>query len=160
MLSENPIKRPRYSEIVKQRETLPKKTPSEKEFAEMFKAELNSKKGIDFQQNLFELFESFPIFYFNDDLKEAQRIIDEIQKLILSNKNATKDEVYKMKIFKGNLLMYQKKYELAEKEYLSCKFKKKIQINMEKHKDARLIILYILMELDSKNSKSFFSKKD
>ena len=151
MLSEEPIKRPRYSEIVKQLEKLPKKTPSETEFAEMFKAELNSKKGIDFQQNLFELFESFPIFYFNDDLYEAERIIDEIRKLVLSNSNAKNEEVNKMKIFNGDFLMCQKKYELAEKEYLSCSFEK-YQINVEKHKDVRLTTLYKLMELDSKNS--------
>ena len=56
--------------------------------------------------------------------------------------------------------MCQKKYELAEKEYLSCSFEK-YQINMEKHKDVRLSSLYKLMILDSKYSEkiSIYSLK-
>ena len=138
-LSEDPLKRPRFSEIVAQLEKFPKEMPKEKEFLELFKAELNRKGGIEFQQNLFQLFESFPIFLFNADLTEAERVINDIEKLVLSKGDI--DELNKMKILKGDLLMCQKKFDLAEKEYLSCNFDRN-QINEEQHRIVRLAILY------------------
>ena len=160
MLSESPIKRPRFSEIVSQLEKFPKEMPDEKGFVEVFKAELNSKKGIEFQQNLFQLFESFPIFYFNTDLNEAERIINEIQNLLLSNQNPNKDELNQMKILNGDLLMCQKKYYLAEEKYLSCDFSKD-KINEQKHKEVRLAILYkaIVIELTNKTKLAEYNLK-
>ena len=123
---------------------------------ELFKAELNSKKGIEFQQNLFDLFESFPIFYYNADLNEAERILDKIEKLLMSKENTKtlirdlseeiekRYDFNKMKMMKGDLLMCQKKYDLAEKEYLSCDVTHHT-ISYQKHKDVRLTILYKLI---------------
>lgn len=150
ILSDDPLKRPRFSEIVSQLEKFPKEKPDEKEFVEVFKAELNSKKGIEFQQNLFQLFESFPIFYFNADLNEAERIINEIQHLLLSTENPNNDDLNQMKILSGDLLMCQKKYDLAEQKYLSCNFPKD-KINEQNHKEVRLAILYKAIVIELKN---------
>lgn len=150
MLSEDPRRRPRFSEIIRQLEKLPMEKPEEREFVEIFKAELNSKKGIEFQLNLFDFFESFPIFYFNGDRNEAERIMNEIEKLVEPNLDKKRIEFKKMKILKGDLLMSQKKYDLAENEYLSCDFTIE-EINELKHKDLRLTLLYKLMVIELKD---------
>ena len=49
-----------------------------------------------------------------------------------------------MKIYKGDLFVSQKKYNLAEKAYLSCDFTNE-GVNKQKHKEIWLVILYKLM---------------
>ena len=117
MLSEDPKKRPRFSEIISQLKTIPNEKPDEIKFVDIFKGELNTIKGIEFQQNLFELFESFPIFYFNGDFKDAERILEEIQKLLSLKENVSSEVLNKSKIFRGDIFVCQKKFDLAEQEY-------------------------------------------
>ena len=80
--------------------------------------------------------------------------MEEIQKLLLSKKKPEKAELNKMKIFKGDLLLLQKKYDLAEKEYLSCEFDNNDQ-NDQNHRNVRLAVLYqlILQELQHGKTK-------
>ena len=57
------------------------------QYVDLFKEDLNDNEKIDAQKKLFELFESFPIFYFNNDSNAAERILDKIQKIMSLKKN-------------------------------------------------------------------------
>ena len=148
------MERPRFSEIVSELEKVRKEKPDEKEFITIFKAELNTKQGVEYQFDLFELDEAFKIYFYNGNVSEAEAKVDQIFTLLKEKKiEYYRKEFLKADIYKGDILMCKKEYEMAEKQYLECLNSEGLHKTHEKHLKARLLTLYqlIMIEKDSKH---------
>ena len=153
MLSEDPKERLRFSEIVLEIGKIKTEMP-EKEFIATFKAELNTKQGIEYQFDLFELGEAFNLYFYLGNILEAKAKVDQMFTLLKEKKvDLYRKEFIKASIYKGDILMSKKEYGMAEKQYLECLNLEGLMPCLEKHLKARLITLYqlIMIEKDSKS---------
>jgi len=154
MLSEDPKERLRFSEIVLEIGKIKTEKPDEKEFIATFKAELNTKQGIEYQFDLFELGEAFNLYFYLGNILEAEAKVDQMFTLLKEkNVDLYRKEFIKASIYKGDILMSKKEYGMAEKQYLECLNLEGLMPCLEKHLKARLITLYqlIMIEKDSKS---------